>query len=103
MYQMTSTCFGADTCAICITLNDGRKDSYSSNDLRWMWNAYHIVFKILPWYQKKLTILDMKDLIMANMIAKIVEAKDGWLNLFDGEALWFPASVFFVWDPMIVK
>ena len=68
-----------------------------------MWNAYHIVFKILPWYQKKLTILDMKDLIMANMIAKIVEAKDGWLNLFDGEALWFPASVFFVWDPMIVK
>ena len=38
----------------------------------------------------------MKDLIMANMIAKIVEAKDGWLNLFDGEALWFPASVFFV-------
>ena len=54
----------------------------------------YLVFKILPWYQKKLTILDMKDLIMAKIIARIVEAKDGWLNLF--ETLWFPTSVFFV-------
>ena len=38
----------------------------------------------------------MKDLIMAKIIAKIVEAKDGWLNLFDDEALPFPPSVFFV-------
>ena len=45
----------------------------------------------------------MKDLIMAKIIAKIVEAKDGWLNLFDDEAFWFPTSGFFVCDPMIVK
>ena len=56
----------------------------------------YLVFKILPWYQKKLTILDMKDLIMAKIIARIVEAKDGSLNLLDDEVFWFPTSFFFV-------
>ena len=34
----------------------------------------------------------MKDLIMAKIIARIVEAKDGSLNLLDDEAFWFPTS-----------
>ena len=61
-----------------------------------MRKVYHVVFKTLPWYQKKLTILDMKDLIMAKIIARIVEAKDGSLNLLDDEVFWFPTSFFFV-------